>query len=158
MNIPLLTCMSMVSMFGNAFGVDEAVGLRGTNGHALKTSIDDAIVESNRILLRVSMGENCNDKVKCKGNLICIDVTYCEKTPCMGVCAECDPTADETDNGCYGVTPTCGRTNGPLPFCHCAHDSCRSSQKCGVPSCVADILPSCSEDHDGEWGCGGLFP
>jgi hypothetical protein len=27
-----------------------------------------------------------------------------------------------------------------------------------VPSCVADILPSCSEDHDGEWGCGGLFP
>ena len=71
------------------------------------------------------------------------------------LCAKCNPM---NNAGCDedSSAPFCAIGFGYVE-CTCFSDSdCDQGEKCDVPSCVADIVQSCSEDHEADWGCPGL--
>ena len=68
------------------------------------------------------------------------------------LCAKCNPM---NNAGCDedSSAPFCAIGFGYVE-CTCFSDSdCDQGEKCDVPSCVADIVQSCSEDHEAEWEC-----
>ena len=73
-----------------------------------------------------------------------------------GVCGACDPN-DATTCAAGSTRPTCvDQNNDGVYSCGCVEDSeCGDGETCGIPSttCVADISPYCSTDHNADWGC-----
>ena len=72
-----------------------------------------------------------------------------------GVCGACD--ANDASTCTDSTRPTCvDQNNDGVYSCGCVEDSeCGDGETCGIPSttCVADISPYCSTDHNADWGC-----
>ena len=72
-----------------------------------------------------------------------------------GVCGACD--ANDASTCTDSTRPTCvDQNNDGVYSCGCGEDGeCGDEETCGIPSttCVADISPYCSTDHNADWGC-----
>jgi hypothetical protein len=99
----------------------------------------------------------CESNDDCMGSpygSLCIEADYLQRPPYLKakLCAQCHPInqigCDPTSN-----FPFCDQGFGYVE-CTCQNDDhCPGDEKCGTPLCIADIVRSCSLDHDAEWGC-----
>ena len=87
-------------------------------------------------------GNNCPD-----------EVPYCMLINNETICSACTGLDSDCGSGKYcarAFTPSgyaCAecKTNGTVSF------GCSGTRTCGTPSCIADMIEYCSEDHDADW-------
>ena len=99
----------------------------------------------------------CKVNVPIRVNNCPIEAPYCmlgynTETICSA-CTGLDSDCTSTGQGLYCVRAftqsgyACAecKLNGTVSF------GCNRTQTCGTPSCVADLIEYCSEDHDADW-------
>ena len=84
-----------------------------------------------------------------------VGLPFCNSGVNGQVCGACD--ANDASTCTDSTRPTCvDQNNDGVYSCGCGEDSeCGDGETCGIPSttCVADISPYCSTDHNADWGC-----